>query len=94
MEQESGWIGVWTRRGLSNVFDAKWAKPGENDVYSVLTIYRDGNTVMIVRRDTVDYTLTSCTYTGTIEEGKNTISGTYQCSWVKDPLEWKATINY
>ncbi|APF25236.1 MULTISPECIES: hypothetical protein [Clostridium] len=94
LEQESGWIGVWTRRGLSNVFDAKWAKPGENDVYSVLTIYRDGNTVMIVRRDTVDYTLTSCTYTGTIEEGKNTISGTYQCSWVKDPLEWKATINY
>lgn len=94
LEQESGWIGVWTRRGLSNVFDAKWSKPGENDVYSVLTIYRDGNTVMIVRRDTGDDTLTSCTYTGTIEEGKNTISGTYQCSWVKDLLEWKATINY
>ncbi|WP_050491656.1 hypothetical protein [Clostridium botulinum] len=94
LEQEAGWIGIWTRRGLSNVFDAKWSKPGENDLHSVLTIYRNRNTFMIIRRDAGEDTPTSCTYTGTIEEGKNTINGTYQCSWVKEHLEWKATINY
>lgn len=94
LEEESGWIGVWTRRGLSNVFDAKWAKAGENDVYSVLTMYRSGNTIMIVRRDSGDEAPTSCTYTGIINEENNTVTGDYGCSWVDEKLNWKATINY
>ncbi|MCY8063914.1 MACPF domain-containing protein [Bacillus spizizenii] len=94
LEQESGWIGVWTRRGLSNVFDAKWSKPGETDETAVLTIFRDGNTVMIIRRETENDNQTGCTYIGSITEDQKTIRGSYNCHWANGPIEWTATINY
>ncbi|MDI3090070.1 hypothetical protein QJ133_02625 [Priestia megaterium] len=35
-EQEGAWRGIWTRRGNSNIFDARWTKPGSTDVTAVL----------------------------------------------------------
>ncbi|PEF22813.1 hypothetical protein [Bacillus pseudomycoides] len=93
IEQESGWIGVWKRKGLSNIFHATWSKPGEVDVDAELTIYRNGNTVLIIRRDDPADMRTSCTYTGTIQEDGKTIKGFYSCHWVANPIEWSASIN-
>lgn len=94
LEQESGWNGIWKRRGLSNIFDATWMKPGENDAHSLLTIYREGNSVVIIRKDNGEGSPTSCTYSGTIGGDGKTIKGTYNCHWVDHPIEWSATITY
>lgn len=72
LEEETGWIGIWKRRGLSNIFDATWSKAVENDFHSILTIHREGNEVYIVRKDNGDGDKTSFTYRGTVTAGTDT----------------------
>lgn len=52
-EEEDAWMGIWTRRSGTNVFDAIWTK-GEITVRCVLTITRGGNRVRVVRSDCSD----------------------------------------
>ncbi|MGF9859860.1 hypothetical protein ABEX55_22880 [Priestia endophytica] len=79
IEQEHGWTGVWTRRGSSNVFDARWTKPGQIDVTAVLTIsVSDNRYVTIERRNSSDGV--NCNYTGTISSDGTTVTGNYSCT--------------
>ncbi|MCP9298381.1 MAC/perforin domain-containing protein [Bacillus halotolerans] len=94
LEQEAGWLGIWTRRGLSNIFDAKWSKPDETDHTAVLTVHRDGNSIMIIRKENENDEITACTYTGTIFEDGKTIKGFYTCHWINEAKEWSATITF
>ena len=77
-EQEGQWRGVWTRRGNSNTFDARWTMAGEEDVTAVLTIDIQGNFVNIRRRNSSDGN--NCNYTGTISRDGRTVSGNYTCN--------------
>jgi len=101
-EEEAGWQGKWTRRGVSNVFDAEWIKEGEPTIArAVLTITRVGNTdnlagssFHIERRENDTDPTIECTYTGTISEDGKTIDGNYTCHWSNGPVTnpWRATI--
>lgn len=94
LEREGDWVGQWTRRGLTNDFDAKFSMPGEEGT-SFLTIIRDkNNNVTVIRRDGGEGAEPSCIYTGTIAEDGKTVKGTYKCHWVNEPMEWSATINF
>lgn len=76
-ETESGWHGVWVRRGNSNVFDAHWGS-GPGAIRAVLIMDLDGNTVTIRRRGSTDRN--DCDYTGTIAADGVTVNGSYSCS--------------
>ncbi|MGQ7105561.1 hypothetical protein ACUN13_14625 [Bacillus cereus group sp. Bce041] len=90
IEQEAGWIGQWTRRGLSNTFDGKWAKPGEPDYHAILTITRNGNDIFIIRKEQENGP-TTCTYVGKVEDDGKTVTGTYKCA---REHSWSAIINF
>jgi hypothetical protein len=75
-EQESGWRGVWRRRGDSNIFDARWTKPGQSDVTAVMTVHIIGKNVKIQR---IHSNGVICTYQGVISENGRTVSGTFRC---------------
>jgi hypothetical protein len=75
-EQESGWQGVWRRRGDSNIFDARWTKPGQRDVTAVMMFYLKGRNITI-RSQSSDGVI--CTYQGVISDSGRTVSGTYRC---------------
>ncbi|HOW54594.1 MAG TPA: hypothetical protein PLR60_08050 [Syntrophorhabdaceae bacterium] len=87
-EQESGWSGVWTRRGTSNTFDAVWTTRGQPQERAVLTIGIRGNDVNVARRQQRG----TCTYRGNLDSDMRTVSGTYGCSWAPGPIPWRATI--
>ncbi|PFL50206.1 hypothetical protein COJ30_29615 [Bacillus anthracis] len=87
-EQEAGWNGTWTRRGWSNIFDARWIKLGETDVTAVLTINRIDNKFVINRRNSSDGN--DCDYTGTLTSDGKTVTGDYKC--IRGGTTWKATI--
>lgn len=93
-EQESGWIGIWSRRGLTNNFDAIYSKPGEQDLKTFLTIYKEGKTIFVIRRDGEEGSQTSCTYTGTISEDERSVEGSYICHWTNNSIPWSAKISY
>ena len=87
-ESESGWSGVWTRRGDSNVFDAVWNKPGQATVHAVMTMTVSGNTVSIQRSS-----LTGApehTYRGQIASDGVSVSGIYTLG--ANSSTWSATI--
>ncbi len=92
-EQESGWSGLWRRRGDTNVFDAEWTGPGR--VTATLVIKLDGpDKVKIERRNSSDGN--SCHYAGRFSGGGAygglTVSGDYRCG--NGPLmPWSATID-
>ncbi|WP_182813735.1 hypothetical protein [Bacillus sp. ME78] len=90
IEQEAGWIGVWTRRGLSNTFDGKWAKPGEPDYHAILTILRNGNDIFVIRKEHENGP-TTCTYVGVVGNDGKSVTGTYRCA---NEHSWSATINF
>lgn len=73
---EAGWRGVWTRRGNSNIFDARWTKEGETPITAVMRFRQEGDQVFISRRNSSDGN--DCDYTGTIEGRR--ASGTYTCT--------------
>ncbi|MBT2602041.1 hypothetical protein J7E55_03060 [Bacillus sp. ISL-53] len=85
-EEENGWRGVWTRRGNSNVFDARWTRPGVTPVTAVLRMQQQGNNVRIERRNSSDGN--DCDYTGRIEGRR--VTGTYSCD--QGGGTWSATI--
>ncbi|WP_046176209.1 hypothetical protein [Domibacillus indicus] len=87
-EQEGGWTGVWTRRGNSNIFDARWTQPGQQDVTAVLSISIDGNTVRVARRNSSDGN--NCDYRGTLSGDGRTVSGQFTCD--RGGGSWRATI--
>jgi len=88
-ESESGWSGVWTRRGNSNVYDAVWTS-GRGQVTAVMTISISGNNVRITRQNNGDNG--TCDYVGTIGADGRSVSGTYSCSWQRGPMPWNAVI--
>ena len=91
-EQESGWNGLWKRRGDTNVFDAVWTGPGR--VTATLEIKFDGpNKVKIERRNSSDGN--NCRYSGEFggSFGGLRVSGSYRCG--NGPqVPWSATIEY
>lgn len=88
-ETESGWTGVWTRRGASNVFDAAWTTQRGQRAQAVLTIDLRGNQVTVSRRDPSGGT---CRYTGLIASDLRTVRGTYNCTWAPGQIPWSASI--
>jgi len=87
-EQESGWNGVWTRRGRSNTFDALWTTPGQPQERATLTINIRGGEVSVARRQQKG----TCTYRGILASDMRTVTGTYGCSWAAGNIPWRATI--
>jgi FkbM family methyltransferase len=73
IEEESGWAGVWTRRGRSEVFDAVWTKDGLK-VEAVLLVTVEGDLVTLTRKTSSDGA-DEMTYIGTMNGSK--ISGSY-----------------
>lgn len=88
-EEESGWQGVWMRRGRSNIFDASWTHPGERPESAVLTILVRGQDVRILRDQGRRGT---CSYSGTMDRRRE-VRGTYSCSWGGGTLNWRARIS-
>ncbi len=86
---ESGWYGIWTRRGDSNVFDAQW---GDGQITAELTISSQGNQVSIARRNSSDGN--DCDYTGTLAEDGVSVTGTYTCNQYPGPFPWSASIQH
>ncbi|MBK8467292.1 MAG: hypothetical protein IPL32_15855 [Chloracidobacterium sp.] len=80
---------IWIRRGTSNIFDgvATWGQPGT----TVNTVYRQGNTITVFRRESSDGN--DCDYTGTLSPDGLTVSGTYQCTLYQAYPSWSATIS-
>lgn len=84
--EESGWQGVWIRRGNSNVFDGRWTRQGQNPITAVLRMEQQGNNVRITRRNSSDGN--DCEYVGRIDGRRAT--GTFICEQGRG--NWSATI--
>lgn len=90
-ERESGWDGVWRRRGDSNTFDARWTKPGGGYVAAELHMQiDDSGRVRIDRRDTGSNL--ECQYFGQLSDDGHSVSGRYRCTNSGDGHSWAATI--
>lgn len=63
-EEEDAWIGVWTRRAGTNVFDAIWTLGNEMQVKATLSIARAGDKVIVTRTNSSDNN--DMTYVGTV----------------------------
>ncbi|MEK4149733.1 hypothetical protein NST02_22055 [Robertmurraya sp. FSL W8-0741] len=85
--QEGAWRGIWTRRGNSNTFDARWTRQGATPVTAVLTMTQEGNNVRILRRNSSDGN--NCEYNGRIEGRR--ASGTFTCN--QGGGNWTASIS-
>ena len=86
---EPHWVGVWTRRGQSNIFDATWKHSWMNqttqDVVEV-QLAKDGQ-VVVFRRG-----VKQC-YRGTYSvQHPNKLRG--RADWFGPDLIWKAEIEY
>jgi len=86
---EPHWVGVWTRRGQSNIFDATWKHSWMNqttqDVVEV-QLAKDGQ-VVVFRRG-----VKQC-YRGTYSaQHPNKLRG--RADWFGPDLIWKADIEY
>ena len=86
---EPHWVGVWTRRGQSNIFDAtwkhSWMKETTQDVVEV-QLAKDGQ-VVVFRRG-----VKQC-YRGTYSaQHPNKLRG--RADWFGPDLIWKADIEY
>ncbi len=92
-ESELGWSGMWSRRGKSNVFDARWTL-GSRQENAVLTITIQGNTVHVKRQQSPGSSFVGqeCDYNGILGADNITVTGTYSCNWASGPFNWRATI--
>ena len=86
---ESGWLGIWNRRGNSNIFDATWYA-GDSRITAEMIITVSGNQVTIQRRKSSDGN--DCTYTGTLSADGRNVVGTYGCTYYPGPFYWSARI--
>lgn len=89
LEQEGDWRGRWTRRENSDLFDAIWSHPTENNVTAELKITRNGNNIVVIRTNSSDDN--NCAYTGTVSDDGRSVTGTYTCD--RGGGNWNATIN-
>jgi FkbM family methyltransferase len=64
IEEESGWAGVWTRRGRSEVFDAVWTK-NRLRTEALVSIAMEGDQVTVRRKASSDGA-EDMTYVGTM----------------------------
>jgi hypothetical protein len=87
-EEESGWSGLWTRRGDSTTFDANWTHPNGGKVAATLVVSVGNNSVMIARTEANG---SHCQYEGTPSPDGSTVTGTYRCVDKDTPI-WKASI--
>ena len=86
---EPHWVGIWTRRGQTNIFDATWKHTWMNettqDVVEV-QLAKDGQ-VVVFRRNVKQY------YRGTYSaQHPNKLRG--RADWFGPDLIWKADIEY
>jgi hypothetical protein len=81
------WVGIWTRRGTSNIFDASW---GNGSVRAELAVSVRGPSVFVERRDSSDGV--NCNYQGTIAPDGEHVAGTYGCTNGGRGVPWQATI--
>jgi TPR repeat protein len=88
-EEESGWTGVWTRRGTSSTFDAHWTHPGQSTVAATLSMVLSANKVTINR---TDINGGQWVYQGTIAADFGSVSGTYAPYGKSDNWTWHASI--
>jgi FkbM family methyltransferase len=84
IEEESGWAGVWTRRGRSELFDAVWTKNGKR-MEAVLRIRIDGDLVTLTRKGS-SHGADDMTYLGTKDGSR--VSGSYPGG------RWSAVIRF
>ena len=87
--EEPHWVGVWTRRGDTNIFDATWKHCWMNetkqDVVEV-QMAKDGQ-VVVFRRDVKQF------YRGTYSaQHPNKVRG--RAEWFGPDLIWQADIEY
>mgnify|MGYP001766544193 CR=1 FL=1 len=87
-ETELGWSGSWTRRGGSDVFDARWVHPNGHRDAAELRISVSGRQVSILRRQAKG----NCRYQGTLSADGRSMQGTYGCDWAVGPFAWRATV--
>lgn len=88
-ESESGWQGVWIRRGNSNIFDARWGSEPRS-ITAEMAINISGNRVTIKRSKSSDGN--DCDYSGTIANDGVKVEGTYTCTLHPGPFNWSASI--
>ena len=88
-EEESGWTGVWTRRGTSSAFDAHWTHPTQGTVAATLFMVLSGNQLIINR---TDITGGQWNYQGTMAADFGSVSGTYSRYGSNDNWIWRASI--
>jgi hypothetical protein len=91
-ESENDWTGVWTRRGNSNIFDAKWVKPGQPLSRATLIVRLYGNQVSVART-TVSPEKFRCQYEGKVAADGLTIDGSFTCDKYRGPFQWHAKIH-
>jgi len=86
---EAHWVGVWTRRGQSNIFDATWKHAWMNETtHDVVEVQlaKDGQ-VVVFRRN-----VKQC-YRGTYSaQHPNKLRG--RADWFGPDMIWKADIEY
>lgn len=94
-ETESGWTGVWTRSGYTNIYSAVWTL-GNQKVTALLTIQISGNRVYIDRTNNPPDGIT-CSYNGTLAANRKNVTGVYTCrnrnGVMFNNRPWQATIN-
>ena len=89
MEEVACWRGIWTRRGEGRLWDGYWFHPGGERVRAPLEMWRDGRSVIVVRRHRGGQ---YCRYDGTISPDWWTIEGRYTCTWERTPMPWRAQV--
>jgi hypothetical protein len=88
-----GWIGTYTRRGNSDIFDAVWTHPQYGTVTATMAVARSGSTVWVRRTDTSGpQTGRSCNFMGTLSADQRSISGSASCEWAPGPMSWVVSI--
>jgi len=89
VSEDGGWIGTWTRRGDSLVFDAVWSKGGQR-VTGVLTMSVQGHTVRIQSRQQTNGN--DVDYEGTLAPDSRSIQGTLRVLGSSSSSGWRASI--
>jgi hypothetical protein len=83
-EQNGLWVGVWTLRPNSNIYDAVWRSPRYPEVHDVIRIAGvSGNTIVFTRDGN------GGRYTGTVNPD-GTITGT--ASWYSAGMTWSGRV--
>src|SRR3989344_5467863 len=87
----AGWVGNWTRRPGTDIFDALYKNSVSNTITTgVLTPAISGSTITVPTTSFTDGG--KCWYTGTLSADRKIITGTYTCG-VSNTRPWKVYID-